>query len=259
MKMAALHHPAPEPQQYSGKAFAGQMAVVTGASSGIGHAIALALAAQGADLCLVGRKPRALEQVAQGAEALGSQAFVHRVDLSAVEEIEKFAARVAWRFGRVDILIHSAGVISLGPMTVASIESLDWQFGTNVRAPYVLTKALLPALRLSQGQIAFINSSAGVAANANAGQYAATKHALRAIADSLRQEINAEGIRVLSVFVGRTATPLQAAVHASEGRPYFPDRLIQPQDVAAAVINALSLPKTAEVTAVHMRPFSKLG
>jgi NADP-dependent 3-hydroxy acid dehydrogenase YdfG len=88
-------------------------------------------------------------------------------------------------------------------------------------------------------------------------QYAATKHALRAFTNSLRQEVNADSVRVLSVFLGRTATPMQQAIHAQEGKPYHSERLIQPEDVAAVVVNALSLPRTAEVTEIHMRPFLK--
>jgi NADP-dependent 3-hydroxy acid dehydrogenase YdfG len=89
------------------------------------------------------------------------------------------------------------------------------------------------------------------------GQYAASKHALRAIADSLRDEVNPDGVRVLSVFLGRTASPMQADIYRAEGRRYQPEQLMQPEDVAAVVINALSLPRTAEVTEVRMRPMRK--
>jgi NADP-dependent 3-hydroxy acid dehydrogenase YdfG len=108
-----------------------------------------------------------------------------------------------------------------------------------------------------QGQIVFINSSAGLTAKAGAGQYAATKFALKAIADSLRAEVNALGLRVLSVYPGRTASPMQAAIYKMEGKAYNPERLLQPEDVAACVINALSLPRTAEVTDIQVRPLVK--
>jgi NADP-dependent 3-hydroxy acid dehydrogenase YdfG len=116
---------------------------------------------------------------------------------------------------------------------------------------------LLPMLRSRHGQVVFINSSVGTRAPANVGQYAATKHALKAIADSLRDEVNADGMRVLSVFLGRTATPMQAAIYEMEGRTYRPELLLQPEDVAAVVINALTLPRTAEVTDISIRPFKK--
>jgi NADP-dependent 3-hydroxy acid dehydrogenase YdfG len=105
----------------------------------------------------------------------------------------------------------------------------------------------------------FINSSAGLNARAELAQYAATKHALKAIADSLREEINDDGVRVLSIFLGRTATPMQATVHEMEGREYHPERLMQPEDVATVVINALSLPRSAEVTNIVVRSLAKLN
>ena len=89
------------------------------------------------------------------------------------------------------------------------------------------------------------------------GQFSATQHALKAIADSLRQEVNADGIRVLSVFPGRTATPRQASLHEIEGKRYQPELLMQPEDVATVVVNALGLPRTAEVTDVSIRPMIK--
>jgi NADP-dependent 3-hydroxy acid dehydrogenase YdfG len=112
-------------------------------------------------------------------------------------------------------------------------------------------------LKSSRGQIVFINSSVGLVARANVGQYAATKHALKAVADSLREEVNTDGVRILSVFPGRTATPMQTAVHEMEGRPYQPEHFIQPEDIADVVINALVLPRTAEVTDINIRPLIK--
>jgi NADP-dependent 3-hydroxy acid dehydrogenase YdfG len=91
-------------------------------------------------------------------------------------------------------------------------------------------------------------------ARAHVGAYAATKHALKALADALRQEVNADGVRVISVYPGRTATPLQEVLHAQEGKPYFPERLLQPRDVAAAVLHALGMDRTAEVTDIRVRP-----
>jgi NADP-dependent 3-hydroxy acid dehydrogenase YdfG len=239
------------------RAFTGQVAVITGASSGIGRAIAEGLGAQGVTLCLLGRQSEALKAVVDRVSAMTPVVFSFRADLVQDGDIQELTTRLERGFGSVDILVHSAGVFALDPMDRASVADFDWQYQTNVRAPYVLTKALLPMLRQHHGQVVFINSSAGLTARATVGQYAATKHALKAIADSLREEVNADGLRVLSVFVGRTATPMQAAIHELEGKAYHPDRLLQPTDVAAVVINALSLPRTAEVTDIHIRPFIK--
>ena len=238
-------------------AFANKIAVVTGGSSGIGRAISLSLAAQGAMLCLVGRKLETLNAVAKKARATASGVLSYPTDLTLDEDIEELTSRLQEDFEYIDMLIHSAGVISPGRIEAAPIHDLDWQYRTNVRAPYVLTQALLPMLRACRGQIVFMNSTVGLNANANVGQYAATKHALKALADTLRAEVNADGVRVLSVFLGRTATPMQAAVHQMERATYHPERLMQPEDVAAVVINAMSLPRTAEVTDISIRPMSK--
>jgi short-subunit dehydrogenase len=131
---------------------------------------------------------------------------------------------------------------------------MDCQYRTNLRAPYVLTQGLLPGLKSKHGQIVFVNSSAALTARASAGQYAATKHGLKAIADSLRDEVNSAGVRVMSLFLGRTATPMQERVYQFEHRSYCPELLMQPEDVAAMVINVLTLPRRVEVTEINMRP-----
>ena len=186
--------------------FAGRMAVVTGASSGIGRAIAEELAAHGASLCLLGRRPEALGDVAPDLPE-GARKLIYQVDLSASKQIESFAAGLARDGGHADMLVHSAGVISLGALESASIADLDWQININLRAPYLLTRALLPGLKSRRGQVVFINSSAGLRAVPGSGQYSATKHALKAVADSLRAEVNGQ-VRVLSVFIGTTATAM---------------------------------------------------
>jgi NADP-dependent 3-hydroxy acid dehydrogenase YdfG len=235
----------------------GQIAVVTGASSGIGRALVLELAEQGVRLCLVGRRLERLADVAASVRATTQQTLCYQTDLTVDHDIHELTLHLQRDLGYIDLLIHSAGVISQGQFETSSIEALDWQYRTNVRAPYLLTQGLLPLLRVRRGQIVFINSSVGLSARANIAQYAATKHALKAIADSLRDEVNADGIRVLSVYLGRTATPMQAAAYEREGRPYHPELLLQPEDVAAVVIHTLSLPRTAEVTDINMRPLVK--
>ena len=185
--------------------FSQQVALVTGASSGIGRAIATGLAAAGSDLCLAGRNLEALNQLEARLRPSASSVRSYRVDLSVDEEIEALRKSVEADFNRLDILVHSAGVLALAPLETARICDFDWQFRVNVRAPTLLTQALLPLLKKRKGQIAFVNSSVGLASKADNSQYAATKHALRAVADSLRDEVNHLGVRVLSVYPGRTA------------------------------------------------------
>jgi NADP-dependent 3-hydroxy acid dehydrogenase YdfG len=234
--------------------FNGKLAIVTGASSGIGRAIALALAASGANLHIVGRKRASLEAIAG---ACATQVSSFTVDFENSDETERWAAGLRETCDHVDFLIHSAGMISIARMEQARVADFDRQYRVNVRAPYVITKAVLPLLRACRGQVVFLNSSAGLQAGATVGQYAATKHALAAVADSLREECNPDGIRVLSVYPGRTATPMQICVHEAEGKEYTPERLMQPGDVASAVVAALRMPPTAEVTEIRMRPATK--
>jgi len=237
---------------------AGHVAVVTGASSGIGRAIAIALSREQAHLCAVGRNPVALAETVATARQF-SEARAFQIDLTVEESLQPLIQFLD-ELGHVEILIHGAGVIHQGRAEQADVTDFDRQYAANVRAPYVLTQRLLPLLTAAPGQIVFINSSAGLTAKRpEVGQYAATKHALRAIADSLREEVNPKGIRVLSVYLGRTATPMQEALFHQEGKTYHPAVLLQPEDVASIVVGALILPYTAEVTDISIRPMRRPG
>lgn len=238
--------------------FNSQVAVVTGASSGIGKAVALSLAEHGATVCLVARRLHKLEAMASLSRADPPELLPYQADLTQDEDMNRLVTRLRADFQHINIIVHSAAVYARDRFACAPMTDLESQFRTNVFAPYALTQALLPRMPATRGQIVFVNSSAGLAAPENLSQYAATKHALKAIADSLRKEVNQDGIRVLSIYLGRTATPLQARVHAMENRAYRPENLMQPEDVAAVIINALSLSRTAEVTEIQMRPVKHL-
>ena len=178
-------------------------------------------------------------------------------DLTHDSAVQTLAEQLHRDWDAIDILVHSAGVYAMGKLEATPVTELDLQYRTNVRAPYLLTQALLPLLRRRQGQVVFINSLVVLTSGAQVGSYAATKHALTALADSFRAEVNAEGLRVLSVYIGSTASPMQARIQAVKGRVYHPEYLLQPSDVAAVVLNALCLPRTAEVTDIHIRPMRK--
>jgi short-subunit dehydrogenase len=234
------------------------VAVVTGAGTGIGRAIALGLAEKGAAVILVGRTSGTLENVAHSAAMYNKERTrCFQGDITSEKDLQRLAGILEKDYGGVDILVHSAGLIHTESFLSASLDNFENQFQTNVLAPYALTQCLLSMLIAREGQVVFINSSAGLNAGTNVSQYAATKHALKAMADSLRAEVNSKGVRVLSVFPGRTATPIQEAVHRSEGKPYFPERLLQPEDVAIMVLAALALPRTAEVTDLMIRSMLK--
>lgn len=232
---------------------AGHTAVVTGASSGVGRALAVALSREGVRVCALGRNSAALAETAAAAQA-ATPIAAFTADITTEDDLRGLFDHLAVS-GRLDILIHSAGIFCQDTMERARAEDLDLQYAVNVRAPYRLTQQLLPLIVAARGQIAFINSSVGLATRrAENGQYAATKHALRAIADSLREEVNPKGVRVLSAYLGRTATPMQEAIFRTEGRAYHPEALLQPEDVASVILHALSLPPTAEVADISIRP-----
>lgn len=231
-----------------------RVCIITGASGGIGRATALALAADGVTLCLVGRRLDALEAVAREVRARAARPRICRADFGRDEEAAALVAGLRREVERVDVLVHAAGVIALGPVEEAPAATFDRQYAVNVRGAYVLTQGVLPLLKAARGQVVFINSTAGLAGRAGSSQYAATKHALRGLADSLRDEVNDDGIRVLTLYLGRTATPMQQAIHAAEGRPWHPERLVRPEDVAAIISAALSLPRTVEITEITARP-----
>jgi NADP-dependent 3-hydroxy acid dehydrogenase YdfG len=231
-----------------------QIAVVTGAGSGIGKAIASALATQGATVCLVGRTREKLEATASGLN--GTHAIIP-TDISQDNEIEALAAEVQRRYGRVDVLVMCAGEIAHGSVQDVPVDVFDKLYRTNVHSNYLLIQKLLPALRKGPGQVVVVNSSVGLSSRPNAGQFSATQHALKAVTDALRGEVNDLGIRVLSVYPGRTATPRMETIYKKDGKEYKPEVLLQPESIASVVLNALMLPRTAEVTDISIRPALK--
>lgn len=237
--------------------FEGRIAVVTGASRGIGRAIALDLAREGSVVCLVGRHRESLEALGEDAASVRESLIPYPADLESDHNIRGLGARFLRFYEGLDILVHCAGQIAFGNIDSADIEDFDRQYRINVRAPYLLTQAFLPMLRARKGQVVFVNSSAGILATAGAAAYSASKHALKAVADALRDEVKKEGLRVISVYPGRTATRMQAEASKAEGIRYVPESLMQPEDVARVVLDALRLDRKAEITDISLRPVSK--
>ena len=229
-----------------------QVAVVTGAAGGIGQAIAEALGRLGTAVCLVGRTRPGLEAVAN---RLVGRSFVFPCDLGDDSQLAALPGQIGRAAGGADLVVHSAATYFQEPLETAPVEEFDLQYRINLRAPYLLTQKLLPMLKRRPGQVVFINSTTGVNARPGVTQYAAVKHGLRGLADAFRTEIAPAGVRVISVYPGQTATPMQERRYRIEGKEYRPEKLIQPADVAAAVVNAVTLPRTAQITDVHVRPF----
>jgi len=230
-------------------------ALVTGASSGIGRATAKILARAKARVALVGRRQSILEELAT---ECGSRVSAYPCDMTDDTQLNELAGRIRSDFSGIDILVHSSGIIKLGTTETSPVSDFDSQYAANVRAPYILTQLLLPLLRETSGQIVVVNSSITRAHNtAGRGSYAATQHAVHAMTNALRDEVNEFGVRVTTIFPGTTATQRQMDLHAKSGRRYDPDRMLQPEDVAEAVLFALTMGRTAEITDLYLRPMLK--
>ncbi len=156
--------------------------------------------------------------------------------------------------GRLDSVLHVAGVVDLSPVSELPLAQLRNQLDVNLVAPALLTRIALPAVRRGRGTFVFVNSSAGLAAGPHWAAYAASKFGLRAFADSLRGEEAAHGVRVTTVFPGRTATAMQERVHEQEGRAYDPGEWIRPESVADTILHVLDLPPDATIADVTVRP-----
>ena len=233
-----------------------RVALVTGASGGIGRAIAAALGARGATVCLVGRDRGALEATAARS---GAAAFPFPADLTRDRDIAALAARVRRELDRLDVLVHAAGLLLPAATADADVKDFDSQYRLNVRAPWALTQAVLPLLRAHRGHVVFVNARAGRDAGAGEGQHAATQQARRAMADALRHEVVADGVRVLTIDAGPTATPLCRALDARLGRPSSDAPLMPPDDLATVVVHALSLPPAVEITDLAVRAVPHLA
>ena len=207
--------------------------LVTGAGSGIGLELAERLAARG---------DRVVRLTRDG------------VDLADTAAVAHWAAAFVEELDTLDSLLHVAGTVDLGPVATLDPEVWERHLAVNLTAPAVLTSRLLPALRAARGTVVFVNSSAGLTANAQWSAYAASKFGLRARADSLRAEEAGNGVRVTTVFPSRTATPMQEKVHEQEGRTYDASRWIQPATVADSILHVLDLPPDATIPDLVIRP-----
>lgn len=223
--------------------------LITGAGSGIGAALARRLRDRGDELVLLARDAGRAREIA--AQFPGASTLVG--DLAQ-------PGRLSWALSkqhlpdRIDSLVHVAGVVDLGSVADLSPTLWERQLAVNLVAPAELTRLLLPVLRVSHGQVVFVNSGAGLRANADWSAYAASKHGLKALADALRAEESDSGVRVTSIFPGRTSTPMQARVHQQEGREYDPELFIDPDSVATTILTALDLPRDAQIVDLTVRP-----
>jgi NADP-dependent 3-hydroxy acid dehydrogenase YdfG len=230
--------------------------VVTGATSGIGRAIAIVLAQRGHRVLAIGRNRSELD----GLETQSQGRIIGRaIDMLDDQALDSVAQELTLPDSRIGALVHCAGVYMNSALATTPVAELDRMFRSNVRAPFLLTQLLLGPLERASGYLVVINSSAGISENigTGAGAHAALQHANRVMADVWRQELNSRGIRVLSIYPGRTNTPRIERLFAQEGRKYSPELLLQPEDIAEFVALAVGLRSTVELTDIKIRPARK--
>ncbi len=219
--------------------------LVTGGGSGIGRIVAERLLERGDDVWMLARSTERAHDLR--ADHPGATVLV--ADLSSPESVESLELPES-----LDSVVHSAGVVRLGPVEELTVDDWAAQLRVNVVAPAALTRVALPALRAARGTVVFVNSGAGLHAHPQWSAYAASKHALKALADSLRAEEQDHHVRVTSVFPGRTSTPMQAEVHRQEGKEYDADAWIDPATVAETILRVLDLGDDATIPDVTVRP-----
>jgi NADP-dependent 3-hydroxy acid dehydrogenase YdfG len=217
-------------------------ALITGASRGIGAAIATALAPTHT-LLLAGRPSPALQATA---ERLGATTLP--LDLTDTDAVPTATASI----GELDVLVHDAGVSFPGRVAESTVDEWRTTFEVNVLGAVALTLALLPALRRTEGRVVFINSGSGRNASLGMASYSASKFALRAFADSLRE--SEPTLRVTTVYPGRTDTDMQRELVSFEGGEYDPDQFLRPDTVAQVVAQVVATPPDGHLHEVVLRP-----
>lgn len=227
----------------------GSAALVTGASRGIGRAVAVGLAAAGCDVALVARAESSLEQTADACRGLGVRVVGIAADLGEPDAASAVVAQAVEAHGRLDVLVNNAGLMTMG--SVADVEPEKWRalMDVNVLAPMRLSKAALPHLvKRSRSAIVNIGSIAGRSTYAGGAGYCASKHALMGFSGSLFDDVREQGVKVCVICPGFVKTDMVAG-HGLDG-----DKMIQPEDVAATVLFVVRHADTVCPTEIVLRP-----
>ncbi len=240
-------------------ALAGKVALVTGASSGIGAATALALARADAAVALVARRAARLQDLVGEIDHLGCDAVAFPGDVTDESFATRIVTKSVERFGRLDILVNSAGVA--GPGVVENANTADWRriLDVNLLAILYTCKAVIPVMKHSGGDIVNISSTAGRKARGPFGPYSTSKFGLTGLTEGLRQEVGGFGIRVCIVEPGATTTEIAESVSdpaLRDARRAHSNQAgaMKPEDVAAAILFVVTLPSRASVSEILIRP-----
>ena len=220
--------------------FNGKIAIVTGGGTGIGRAIALELAANGADVALCGRRLEKIEGVAEEVRALGRRAMAFAADVGDAAQAQGFVNAVAAEFGRIDILVSNAGITRDNLLIRMSEEEWDSVLQTNLKGAFNMAKAVArPMMKQRAGSIVLVSSVIGLVGNAGQCNYAASKAGLIAFGKSLARELASRNIRVNSVAPGFIVSDMTAQIQEAAAQTLMSQipagRLGQPEDIAKAV------------------------
>jgi NADP-dependent 3-hydroxy acid dehydrogenase YdfG len=230
------------------KRLSGQVAVVTGASKGIGKAIAYALVREGAHTVLAARSAKDLDAVVKEFEKEGLKASPVPTDISIPSQVAGLIEGTVDAYGRLDILVNNAGIGIFKNVQDMAVEEFDAMWNVNLRGVFLASKAALPAMiKAKKGTIINISSLAGKNSIKGGAGYCATKWALRGFASSLMLEVRQHNIRVITIFPGSVATNFS---QVNKKGPNIP----QPEDVAEAVVFAVTAPDRAMFSEIDIRP-----
>jgi NADP-dependent 3-hydroxy acid dehydrogenase YdfG len=225
-----------------------KVAVVTGASQGIGESIALTLAKEGVHLILIGRNAEKLELVATKCLKLGGKATIFPFDLTQIDQIPKLVSKILTSFPAINFVVNNAGTYVKGDPYESDTKDWDYALDLNFRSVYHLTNRILPSITSNEGAIFNISSIAGLSTYKGGEIYTATKYALRAYSNCLFDSVREKGIKVTCLFPGFVNTEL------GREENIIPEKMIQPDDIASAVLWAIKLPTTACPTEITVRP-----
>lgn len=239
---------------------AGKVAIVTGASSGIGEATALALADVGATVAIAARRSDRLEALAKRILDQGGEVLSITADVSDEAQVKAMVQKTHAEYGRVDILVNNAGVMLLGMIDGANTEDWRRMININVLGLMYATHAVLPIMKAQgAGHIVNISSVAGRFANAGTGVYNATKWAVGAFSESLRKEVYQNNIRVTIIEPGLVATELPQHITDPSAKErarqfYGSVKALESEDIAAAIAYAVTQPSHVNVNEILIRP-----
>ena len=231
-------------------ALAGRTALITGASRGIGFAIAHALAGEGCDLVLTGRKLDPVRKAGRELVQHGIRVLAKACDVRDPVSVKALAASIRKQFPRVDILVNNAG-IGHTSLPVAKLPYNAWKdvIDTNLNGMFLITREILPLMRRG-GAIVNNLSIAATQVFANSSAYNASKHGALGLTNTLREELRAEGIRVIALLPGATDTEIWNTLWPDAPR----QKMMSPETVARAVVSALVLPEKSTVEELRILP-----